>query len=168
MLHCLTLLMLAWLAALFDCGLAALVEVRGCAPSACLLAAAIAIARCSNTSGLRVAAWFGLAADLCGGGRLGASMACFALVAFVAIRLRTSPAVRPPLGQAVELLFVMLAAPVGAAALQRLASGTEGAWPTLLLHALAVGSYTAVCAAPILLAMSWTSACTRPHPIGSS
>jgi cell shape-determining protein MreD len=167
MLRCVALLALAWLALLFNCGLASLVEVRGCAPSACLLAAALSISLSKGRHGILAAAWFGLAADLGGTGRLGIFMGCFALVGYAILRLRVSSVHHRLLRQGIELLLGTLAMSVSVACVQRLFAGTDLAWSALLGHSLGVSAYTALCALPFLIAAAaadGTSASLAPTP----
>ncbi len=151
MLRFVVLLGLAWLALLFDCGLAPLVEVHGCASSACLFAAVASIAFSKNGYGFVAAAWFGLAADLGSTSRLGISTSCFALVGYAIVRLRSSPNARSSTGQAMELVVGAQAMSFGVACFQRLFAGTDVAWSSVLGQALGVGGYTVLCALPFLI-----------------
>jgi cell shape-determining protein MreD len=145
------LLAVAWLAAVFDCGVMPLVELRSCTPSACLLAAAASVALSKSDHAFLTAGGFGLAADLSGAGRMGLAMGCFALVGYAVVRLRATSKLHGMLRQAVELTVATLAMSVALALLHACFAGTEIAWPWLLKQALGAGLYTLALATPVLM-----------------
>ena len=147
----LLLLAAAWLAAVFDCGIAPWLELRHCAPSACLLAAAAAIALSESSYAFLTAGWFGLAADLAGGGALGPALGCFAVIGYVMIAMRHASRLHGALRQGIELLAGTIAMAVSLSVIQALLSATDAAMaPTLRLSAGA-GLYTVAFAVPLLL-----------------
>jgi len=147
----LLLLTAAWLAALFDTGIAPLLELRHCAPSACLLAAVLTIALSNNSHAFLIAGGFGLTGDLSGASRLGPALGCFALAGYVVLRLRGTS--QPPgvLRRSAELLLCAIAMPIALATVQALSAATSVSWSWLMQAALGAGLYTAALALPVLL-----------------
>lgn len=164
-LRSLLLLAAAWLAAVFDCGVAPWLELRHCAPSACLLAAAVSIALSRSSYAFLTAGWFGLVADVSGAGPLGPALGCFACVGFLLIAIRRPGSVSDrssplsgTLRQFVELLLGTLAMSISLTVVQGLSSATDVAWAPHLKQSVGAGLYTVALALPILL----LAATTRP------
>jgi hypothetical protein len=147
----LLLLAAAWLAAVFDLCIAPWLAVQHCAPSACLLAAAAAIALSESSYAFLTAGWFGLAADLSGVGSLGPALGCFAAVGYVVIAMRGASRLRGALRQGIELLAGTIAMAVSLSVIQALVSASDAALTPTLRLAAGAGLYTFALAAPLLL-----------------
>lgn len=159
------LLLAAWLAALFDCGIAPLLELHDCAPSACLLAATLTIALSRSSHAFLLAGWFGLAGDLAGAGPLGASLAGCSLVGYLIARLRGPAKTAGMVRAAAELIAATLAVDALLATLHGLLQATDATWPLILQRAVGTGLYSLAFAIPLLVLICSTRSAFQPLTI---
>jgi hypothetical protein len=150
-----------WSAAVFDCGIAPWLELWHCAPSACLLGAAAAIALSESSYAFLIAGCFGLAADLAGDGPLGPALGCFACAGYGLILFRRASKLRGLLRQSIELLLGTITMALSLAIVQSLSPVTA----LSLRLSLGAALYTAAFAVPLLmLTASTRSVLPAPAP----
>jgi hypothetical protein len=139
----------AWLAAVFDSGIAPLLSIGEVAPNACMLAALLCVVLNAAPYSFLGSGIFGIAADLAGTSRLGPALACFTLVGYGITRL---PIHGRPVRQAAALVAgsTLLAWTMGL--LQYAFHFSAAASSIVLKHSTGVGFYTAACAIALFAA----------------
>lgn len=156
------MLIAAWTLAVFDCGIAPYLELSGSVPSACLIAAMLAVTLSSSSHAFLLAGAFGLTADLTGAGPLGASLGCYALIGHGVIRMRGSVKHPGLIRGSLELMLGTLAATLLLAILHNLLIPANVNWPSQMQRALGAGIYSIVLGLPLLVLVLSTRSALQP------
>ena len=142
-------------AAVLDTALAPAWSVGAMRPDLLALTAIGAAFLGRKSSACMLAGAIGLFADLTAIGRIGAGIACFAIVGHVVMRLRPQLNVLPVWAKAIALAPAVAAAALGIGLTRKLSGEIDLGLLTIAMRCLGVGVYTAAIALPLLMLHHW-------------
>lgn len=142
-------------AAVLDTALAPAWSIGAVRPDLLALTAIAAAFLGRKSSACVLACAIGLFADLSSTGRIGAGMACFAIVGFVVMRQRPRLNVLPVWAKAIALAPAVAAVALGIGLTRKLLGEIDLGLLTIALRCLGVGIYTAAIALPLLMLHHW-------------
>jgi rod shape-determining protein MreD len=149
------LIPIVYLAAVFQTSLVEAIRIGRVEPDLLAMTALVWLLVAAGPRGFLAAGLIGLVADLLSPGRLGLGLACYLVVGYALVRLRTRVGL--------ESVSAQLAAVWGGATLLALGQAV-GRWllgepgqtlPASLAGAIGVGVYTAALSLPVLMVVSW-------------
>jgi rod shape-determining protein MreD len=150
-----------YLAALLDTTLGPALDLGPAAPDWLVLVALVWSLTVTGPRGHLATGAVGLVSDVLSPGRLGAGLACFALVGYGLPRLRSHSGARQPQTLALWALPAATLLALGPAVVRRAWGELEVSWLTIVFGGLSVGAYTAGAALPILLVVAWVRRARR-------
>jgi len=141
-----------YLAAVLDSSLGSALDIGPAAPDLLAVVALVWSLTIAPARGYLATGAVGFASDLVSPGRLGADMACFAIVGYFLSRLRTRFGARRPFSSALCAWPAATIMVLGPAMVRRGLGEVEVHWITLVVCALLSAAYTAALTLPVVVA----------------
>ena len=153
----LLLVPIVYVAAVLQTSLAGVLCVGHVGPDLMALAAVVWLFTDSQPRAFLAAGAIGLAGDLIAPGRLGLGMACFLLVGYAVVRLRTRMPVDHLVGRAVIVLVAVSLISLGTGCGGWLLGDPSPGLREIVARSVGVGIYTAGVSLPVLMILGWIS-----------